>query len=261
MIVTDALPELRIEGKPQCHIIAVAHEHGRVAASVGCALSSRANRNGCSRADMCHPGRDGRRRHRARGASCGRRCDSDPLRGHRRSAFPLGRRQTELSALVSVGPRRWGEWIQRSVRTSRGGIGRHRRQRGHRELHPHDVRGAEGDRRRGVLDGLRERLALDLVERNHHRRERPRRWDDERNDDRGRAGRGAIHRCHACNLRWGRGDPLPAGCRNNVEAGRSDPGQLQSGIRNNRQRKHHVMTRPKLRWPLTPVASSIVLCS
>ena len=39
MVMTDALPELRIEGKPQCHIIAVAHEHGRVAASVGCALS------------------------------------------------------------------------------------------------------------------------------------------------------------------------------------------------------------------------------
>lgn len=39
MVVTDALPELRIEGKPQCHIIAVALEHGRVAASVGCALS------------------------------------------------------------------------------------------------------------------------------------------------------------------------------------------------------------------------------
>jgi uncharacterized protein (DUF169 family) len=39
MVLTDALPELRIEGKPQCHIIAVAHEHGRVAASVGCALS------------------------------------------------------------------------------------------------------------------------------------------------------------------------------------------------------------------------------
>ena len=39
MVMTDALPDLRIEGKPQCHIIAVAHEHGRVAASVGCALS------------------------------------------------------------------------------------------------------------------------------------------------------------------------------------------------------------------------------
>jgi uncharacterized protein (DUF169 family) len=39
MVMTDALPDLRIEGKPQCHIIAVAREHGRVAASVGCALS------------------------------------------------------------------------------------------------------------------------------------------------------------------------------------------------------------------------------
>ena len=39
MVMSDALPELRIEGKPQCHIIAVAHEQGRVAASVGCALS------------------------------------------------------------------------------------------------------------------------------------------------------------------------------------------------------------------------------
>ena len=39
MVMTDALPDLRIEGKPQCHIIAVAHGHGRVAASVGCALS------------------------------------------------------------------------------------------------------------------------------------------------------------------------------------------------------------------------------
>ena len=39
MVMTDALPDLRIEGKPQCHIIAVAHEQRRVAASVGCALS------------------------------------------------------------------------------------------------------------------------------------------------------------------------------------------------------------------------------
>jgi hypothetical protein len=39
MVMTDAIPDLRIEGKPQCHIIAVAKELGRVAASVGCALS------------------------------------------------------------------------------------------------------------------------------------------------------------------------------------------------------------------------------
>src|SRR6202035_1951314 len=39
MVISDAIPELRIEGKPQCHIVAVAKETGTAAASVGCALS------------------------------------------------------------------------------------------------------------------------------------------------------------------------------------------------------------------------------
>ena len=39
MTLRDAVPALRIEGKPQCHIIALAAERGEVAASVGCALS------------------------------------------------------------------------------------------------------------------------------------------------------------------------------------------------------------------------------
>jgi uncharacterized protein (DUF169 family) len=39
MLLSDALPDLRVEGKPQCHIVAVAKEQGNVAASVGCALS------------------------------------------------------------------------------------------------------------------------------------------------------------------------------------------------------------------------------
>jgi len=39
MTVSDAIPGLRIEGKPQCHIVAVAKEQQQVAASVGCALS------------------------------------------------------------------------------------------------------------------------------------------------------------------------------------------------------------------------------
>jgi uncharacterized protein (DUF169 family) len=39
MVLSDALPGLRIEGKPQCHIVAVAKESGEPAASVGCALS------------------------------------------------------------------------------------------------------------------------------------------------------------------------------------------------------------------------------
>jgi uncharacterized protein (DUF169 family) len=39
MVLSDALPGLRIEGKPQCHIVALAKEEGVPAASVGCALS------------------------------------------------------------------------------------------------------------------------------------------------------------------------------------------------------------------------------
>jgi uncharacterized protein (DUF169 family) len=39
MVLHDAIPNLRIEGKPQCHIIAIAKEQGEPAASVGCALS------------------------------------------------------------------------------------------------------------------------------------------------------------------------------------------------------------------------------
>lgn len=39
MAIGDALPDLVVEGKPQCHIVALAKEHGRPAASVGCALS------------------------------------------------------------------------------------------------------------------------------------------------------------------------------------------------------------------------------
>jgi uncharacterized protein (DUF169 family) len=39
MTIGDAVPDLVIEGKPQCHIIAIAKEQGLPAASVGCARS------------------------------------------------------------------------------------------------------------------------------------------------------------------------------------------------------------------------------
>lgn len=39
MVLSDAIPGLRIEGKPQCHIVAIAKNEGVAAASVGCALS------------------------------------------------------------------------------------------------------------------------------------------------------------------------------------------------------------------------------
>ena len=39
MTLKDAFPDMPIEGKPQCHIVAMAKEQNTVAASVGCALS------------------------------------------------------------------------------------------------------------------------------------------------------------------------------------------------------------------------------
>jgi uncharacterized protein (DUF169 family) len=39
MLLNDAWPELRFEGKPQCHIIPIAKEEGAVAVSSGCMLS------------------------------------------------------------------------------------------------------------------------------------------------------------------------------------------------------------------------------
>jgi uncharacterized protein (DUF169 family) len=39
MMISDALPDLHVGGKPQCHIVALAKEYGQVAASVGCMLS------------------------------------------------------------------------------------------------------------------------------------------------------------------------------------------------------------------------------
>jgi uncharacterized protein (DUF169 family) len=39
MVLGDAFPDLQVEGKPQCQIIALAKEQSKVAASIGCALS------------------------------------------------------------------------------------------------------------------------------------------------------------------------------------------------------------------------------
>jgi len=39
MVLNDAIPEIAFQGKPQCHIIAIAKEQNQVAISVGCMLS------------------------------------------------------------------------------------------------------------------------------------------------------------------------------------------------------------------------------
>ncbi|MGH2735261.1 MAG: DUF169 domain-containing protein [Actinomycetota bacterium] len=50
MVLTDALPDLYIGAKPQCHILALAKERDLVAASVGCMLSR--VRTGMSSSEM-----------------------------------------------------------------------------------------------------------------------------------------------------------------------------------------------------------------
>ena len=50
MTISDAFPNMRFEGKPQCHIIAIAKEQQEVAVSVGCMLSR--VRTGMSNTEM-----------------------------------------------------------------------------------------------------------------------------------------------------------------------------------------------------------------
>ena len=55
MVLSDAIPGLRIEGKPQCHIVAVAKEEGVPAASVGLRAEPRAHRHAADRDDVRDP--------------------------------------------------------------------------------------------------------------------------------------------------------------------------------------------------------------
>lgn len=50
MMLHDAVQDIRFEGKPQCHIIPMAKEHGHIALSVGC-MASR-TRTGMSNSEM-----------------------------------------------------------------------------------------------------------------------------------------------------------------------------------------------------------------
>lgn len=50
MQIHSATPEMKFEGKPQCHIVAIAKEQGQIAASVGCMLSR--VRTGMSNSEM-----------------------------------------------------------------------------------------------------------------------------------------------------------------------------------------------------------------
>ena len=50
MVLHDAMPGMRFEGKPQCHIIPIAKELGQMALSVGCMLSR--TRTGMANSEM-----------------------------------------------------------------------------------------------------------------------------------------------------------------------------------------------------------------
>ena len=56
MTIGDAVPDLAIEGKPQCHIVAIAKEQQRPATSVGCALSRARTGMGAQEATCALPG-------------------------------------------------------------------------------------------------------------------------------------------------------------------------------------------------------------
>ena len=56
MTIGDAVPDLVIEGKPQCHVVAIAKEQHRPAASVGCALSRARTAMGAQEMTCALPG-------------------------------------------------------------------------------------------------------------------------------------------------------------------------------------------------------------
>ena len=66
MVLSDAIPGLRIEGKPQCHIVAIAKEEGVPAASVGLRAQPGAHRHAADRDDVRDPGVTARRRSSSR---------------------------------------------------------------------------------------------------------------------------------------------------------------------------------------------------
>lgn len=55
MVAHDSWPTLRIEGKPQCHIVAIALEQRQLAASVGCILSRTRTKMGSDELTLAIP--------------------------------------------------------------------------------------------------------------------------------------------------------------------------------------------------------------
>ena len=84
MVLHDAVPDLRIEGKPQCHIIAIAKEQGEIAASGRLPALPCPHRDAERRSDLRDPSDPlgGHRGPGRAGRRCRRRCSCICIRGH-----------------------------------------------------------------------------------------------------------------------------------------------------------------------------------
>ena len=95
MVLSDAIPGLRIEGKPQCHIVAIAKEEGVPAASVGMRAEPCAHRHAAHRDDVRDPGVTTPGDPRVDQAQLRRRQHRRPLRRRRRPPLRLTHRHNE----------------------------------------------------------------------------------------------------------------------------------------------------------------------
>jgi uncharacterized protein (DUF169 family) len=99
MTLKDAIPSLRIEGKPQCHIVAIAKEHGEVAASRRLRLEPRPHRHATRGDDLCNSRRPPCRSCRGGRGRRHPRPDDGQLRRRRRQTLYVG------ALRLRIGPR------------------------------------------------------------------------------------------------------------------------------------------------------------
>lgn len=125
--------------------------------------------------------------------------------------------------------------IQRPVGAGLRGSVRHGAQRFHFQFHHDDLGGSRCHRRRLVLYRIQEGEQLGLSDGHHQGRNRPRPRDHGQHHHRRHAGHRGIW-WRICQFLSGNGGSVPARHQDHVEAGRTDPGELESGIRDDRQR-------------------------
>jgi hypothetical protein len=126
MTLKDAFPRLRIEGKPQCHIIAIAKEDSEIAVSVGCGLSRARTGMRSDRVDLRAAGIAACRDRTGHRSSFEPRPCNGELCGHRRAALQRQIIKLKLNLLVPTttsGPSLGDDWtvFSSTARTPNGG--------------------------------------------------------------------------------------------------------------------------------------------